>query len=148
MGLHITHGCWSGAYSGFREFRDAVGMAAGMPFLTITDPDRYDYGGKLLDIDWDRITHEQIAGDWGGREPLIERIGYDPPLTDPVLYLLVHSDCDGVLRGEYLPQLKQRLEEIEPQYDAIADDYLQGRLRQFIDGLEDAIEAGADVEDA
>jgi len=60
----------------------------------------------------------------------------------------VHSDCDGKLKLDYLPALRDRLVELEPKYDAIVrdDDYLTGRLRQFIEGLDQAIELGEDVD--
>lgn len=152
MGLDTTHDCWHGAYSGFHIFRELVGKAAGLPFCTAERQWYEDKDSLVLDIDWDKITAEQIAGKWPKNTPLegpvVERgPGYDPPLQDNVLYLLIHSDCDGKLKNRYLPQLKTRLEELEPEYEKLtADDrYAQGRLRQFIDGLRHAIEAGEDV---
>jgi hypothetical protein len=136
MGLDITHDCWHGAYSGFAIFRETVGRAAGMPY----------YNGSL-DIDWEQITEAQIAGDWAD-QPCVTRVGYDPPLTDPVLYLLIHSDCDGKLRCKYLKDLKARLEELVPKFNELTGGYhyCEGRLDQFIEGLDDAIKRGDDVE--
>ncbi|MCG7607129.1 hypothetical protein [Mycobacterium sp. CnD-18-1] len=146
MGLNTTHGCWDGAYGGFAYFRELVGKAAGLPHRDSR------YGGQMLDIDWETVTHRQIMGHWDRKAPTVESTGiYDPPITDPVLYLLVHSDCEGKLRRGYLPALKARLEELEPAYDRLVarqqqGAYLGGRLRLFIDGLADAIEAGEHVE--
>ncbi len=142
MGLDTTHNCWHGAYSGFREFRELVGKAAGLPYVPSKDG-----RGDRLDIDWDRVTERQIYGHWDRKSPTAYRIGYDPPITDAVLYLLIHSDCGGKLRRGYLPALKARLEELEPSYERLIArhpnvHYLSSRLRQFTDGLGEAIEAG------
>lgn len=147
MGLDTTHDCWHGAYSGFYEFRKMVGLAAKLPHRTVTSGHRT--GDLELDIDWDKVTMRQIDGHWDRKGPTVESSGiYDPPLTDPVLYLLVHSDCDGKLRRGYLPALRHRLVELEPEYERLTAEqpYLHGRLRQFIDGLTAAIEAGEHVE--
>lgn len=147
MGLSTTHGCWEGGYVGFAMFREAVGKAAGIP----QKPSKF--AGNIPDIDWDSVTERQLFGHWDRQSPIVRGSGiYDPPITDPVLYLLVHSDCEGKLRLGYLPVLKARLEEIEPEYERILPKMpagyhsLTGRLRQFIEGLGAAIEAGEHVE--
>lgn len=143
MGLDTTHDCWHGAYSGFAMFRETVGRAAALPYRVANR----QYGDGIrhtLDIDWEQITGAQIAGDWTA-PPCIIRVGYDPPLTDPVLYLLIHSDCDGKLRCKYLKDLKARLEELVPKFNELANDYCEGRLEQFIRGLSTAIKKGDDV---
>lgn len=144
MGLDTTHDCWHGAYSGFAMFRETVGRAAGLPYRVANK----QYGDGIrhtLDIDWEQITEAQIAGDWT-EPPCITRLGYDPPLTDPVLYLLIHSDCDGKLRCKYLKDLKYRLEELVPKFNELAGDgYCEGSLDRFIKGLGEAITRGDDV---
>lgn len=148
MGLDTSHDCWHGAYSGFAMFREAVGRAAGLPYR-IAEKQYGDGTRYVLDIDWNTVTSEQIEGDWE-TPPTWQRPDdiYGSPIHDPVLYLLIHSDCDGYLRLEYLPALKARLEELEPAFErATADsEYLRGSLRQFINGLEAAIDAYEDVE--
>lgn len=150
MGLSTSHGCFYGAYSGFAEFREVVGRAAGLPYCVVTGGWR---DGQLqLDIDWDAVTERQIMGHWDRKGPTVKASGvYDPPITDPVLYLLVHSDCEGKLRRGWLPALRDRLVQIEPRYEELAaappmQGYLQGRLREFINGLDEAIEAGEHVD--
>lgn len=147
MGLDTTHDCWHGAYSGFAVFRELVGRAAGLPYR-VSERQYGDGIRHTLDIDWEQITDAQIDGDWI-EPPCIERVGYDPPLRDPVLYLLIHSDCEGKLRCKYLKELKARLEELEPAYDQLVNGHEDGwykrRLRQFIDGLALAIKKGDDV---
>lgn len=144
MGLDTTHDCWHGAYSGFAMFREIVGRAAGLPYREASK----QYGDGIrhtLDIDWEQITSDQIAGDWA-EPPCITRVGYEPPLTDPALYLLIHSDCDGKLRCKYLKELKARLEDLAPKFNELADDYCEGSLDRFIKGLGEAIAKGDDVE--
>lgn len=154
MGLDTTHDCWHGAYGGFHDFRELVGKAAGLPYRKAIRQSFEDRDSLVLDIDWDKVTANQIAGKWpkstAPKGPVVERgPGYDPPVQDNVLYLLIHSDCDGELKNRYLPQLKARLEELEPEYERLtADDkyrYDRGNLRQFIDGLNRAIKSGEDV---
>ncbi len=148
MGLRTSHDCWDGGYVGI--FRDLVGRAAGLPYRRL-DPGKF--GGDVLDIDWDTITPRQLDGHWDRKGPTVQRPSgsYDTPITDPVLYLLVHYDTEGKLRRGYLPQLKARLEELEPEYDRLIvgnrnQHYLASLLRQFIEGLDAAIEAGEHVE--
>lgn len=152
MGLDTTHDCWSGGYTSFGMFRDVVGKAARLPHRK---PNLMlgEYGLDVLAINWDSVTERQIQGHWGRRGPTVEAADiYSPPVTDPVLYLLVHSDCDGKLRRGYLPALKARLEEIEPEYERLIPKMpagyarLSGALRRFINGLDAAIEAGEHVE--
>jgi len=151
MGLDTSHDCWHGAYGSFREFREGVGRAAGLPYRVITESG-YDKGSYTLDIDWDIYTEANLEGDWD-TDPVWQQKGdiYGHPKQDDVLYLLIHSDCDGVLRSTYLPRLKKRLEELVPAYDAWVDanydrHYYKHDLKLFIDGLTKAIEAGEDVD--
>lgn len=149
MGLNTSHGCWDGPYSSFRDFRELVGRAAGLPYRLITDPSAYDYGKWTADIDWSIYPAAAYQGHWYKVQPTWVRNGdiYSHPKQDDVLYLIVHSDCDGKLRRGYLPRLKARLEELEPRYDQLAaGGYGEKSLRRFIEGLERAIEAGEHVD--
>lgn len=143
MGLDTSHDCWHGPYGSFKEFRELVGRAAGLPYRRAADGDGY-----VLDIDWDPVSMRQIEGHWDRKGPTVQSSGiYDPPITDPVLYLLVHSDCDGKLRRGYLPALKKRLEELLPAYERLAEDrYSKHKLQTFIDGLQRAIDQGEHVD--
>lgn len=155
MGLDTTHDCWHGSYGGFHDFRDLVGRAAKLPYRKQERAWYEDKESEILDIDWTKISGAQIAGKWPKTTPLegpiVERQPgtYDPPLQDNVLYLLIHSDCDGDLHKWYLPRLKARLEELEPEYQRLTAGsdmkYYQHSLRRFINGLERAIQAGQRV---
>jgi hypothetical protein len=124
MGLDTSHDCWHGSYNGFGIFRNLVGKVAGLPYRK-PNMALGEFGHDVLDIDWDQITMRQIMGHWDRKGPTVDRgPGYDAPITDPVLYLLVHSDCDGKLRRGYLPELKTRLEELTPKCDELADEHV------------------------
>lgn len=141
MGLATTHDCWHGSYDGFAKFRERLCDAAGLP----TTPSRL--GGRYLDADWENVTEDQVMGHWGDTVPQITETIYGPYITDPLLYLLIHSDCEGVLENRYLPQLRDRLVELLPKMDE-GDwyDNPRGQTQAFIDGLSRAIDAGDDVE--
>jgi hypothetical protein len=140
MGLDTSHDCWHGAYSGFFRFREALGRVAGLPYRRSLS----GFPPVELDIDWDKVTRGQLAGDWDAA-PAVERGCYDPPLRDPLLYLLIHSDCDGVLKHGYLQPLADRLEELQPRIEAAGDHYVIRHLAEFITGLRRAQESGEDV---
>ena len=61
-------------------------------------------------------------------------------LLDPLMYLLIHSDCDGVIKPEHGAPLADRLEELLP----FVED--KQRTEQFIAGLREAAQADEDVE--
>lgn len=149
MGLYTSHDAWGGAYSSFKQFRELVGRAAGLPYRVIDRPGNYDHGEFTVDIDWDLYEDENLYGRWRKKRPVWQRQGdiYGAPKQDDVLYLIVHSDCEGQLRNGYLPRLKARLEELEPRYDELAasNPYAAGSLRRFIEGLDRAIGDGEHI---
>lgn len=138
MGLDTTHDCWHGAYSAFTRWRDILAEAAGFSFTETTG-----FPGKQIDVDW---------GQWPADAYL------DPPFIpcrldgkpDPVLLLIMHSDCEGKIRHEFLAPLADRLTELLPALENIDGGGHVGnaadKTRTFIAGLRRAIEAGEDVE--
>ena len=149
MGLDTSHDAWYGPYGSFREFRELVGRAAGLPYRVINKPGHYDHGTFTVDIDWDLYDIENLQGRWHKKRPVWQRKGdiYGVPKQDDVLYLIVHSDADGQLRNGYLPRLKARLEELEPRYNELAHGniYAMGSLQRFIEGIDRAIETGEHI---
>jgi hypothetical protein len=122
MGLDTTHGCWSGSYSGFSQWRSNIAKAAGYPPAD---------GLTGYELPWDKIKDENYQGDWS-----------EPP-PDDLWYLLAHSDCDGVIHSDHAALLTKRLEEVVP----LLPDELDRELgQQFIDGLREAAMAGEDVD--
>lgn len=66
-----------------------------------------------------------------------------PPGDDPLLYLLAHSDCDGVIHPAQGIHIAARLEQLLPR---LGDDWEGSKTRQFIAGLHEAAKAGEDVD--
>ena len=98
MGLDTTHGCWHGPYSAFSRWREAVQEAAGWHLEQRRD-------GWMTyrwprEVNADALTDENFVGEW---ESLPE---------DPLVILVAHSDCDGVIPVPALLPLADRLDEI------------------------------------
>ena len=133
MGLDTSHDCFHGAYGAFARWRRELARAAG---YTILEPsiDRADY-----DLPWDMFEEKNYQGEWDS-----------VPGDDPLLYLLVHSDCDGVIHPEQGVHIARRLESLLPLLDESASGghltSMRGKTQQFIDGLKTAALAGEDVE--
>lgn len=125
MGLDTTHDAWHGPYSAFREFRDELGKVSGF---------------NVKNYDWDSITNEQLLGHWGDVKPEIKDGIYDTPRHDPILYLLIHQDCEGEIEYQHLPGLMKSLETLRSNFDL--SDYTEESLDQFIEGIKSAIDAG------
>jgi hypothetical protein len=130
MGLDTTHNCWHGSYSGFQEFRIELGLAAGF---------------DIKNYDWDSITDQQLRGHWGDHKPEIKDGIYDPPRHDPILYLLIHQDCEGEIEWRNLAGLKESLEKLRDSGYEFSD-YTAEHLQQFIEGIDVAIKCGDSVE--
>ena len=132
MGLDTSHGCWHGAYSAFTRWRSKLAELAGYPPKPDGKP--WDYTG----IDWTRYTPANIQGEWEREE------------ADPLMYLLAHSDCDGVIHPAQGLPLAKRLEGLLPLLPEASDQGHIGNWREttqdFIDGLRRAAEAGEDVD--
>jgi hypothetical protein len=128
MGLDTTHDCWHGAYSSFTRWRTAVSLAAG---YYVQD----DAGYPSVVIDWDAFEAKNYQGEW------------DQLPEDPLLILIVHSDCDGHITPEAAPWLADRLEQILPRVADSGDGRsLRSDTERFIKGLRDAAAAGEKVE--
>lgn len=138
MGLGTTHDAWSGAYSAFARWREAVGRAAGLPFR---DGDL----GPVLDIDWSVYTRENFHGMWSSMP--VNPITGQP---DPIMALLIHSDCGGFLPDIYVRDIRLRLEELLPALDEMGDGgghigQYGDKTRRFILGLRAAEDEGESV---
>jgi hypothetical protein len=133
MGLDTSHGCWHGAYGAFMRWRRELARAAG---YKIHPPslDQPDY-----DLPWDMFEDKNYKGEWD-----------TVPGDDPLLYLLVHSDCDGVIHPQQGVHIARRLEQLLPLLNEDASvghiTSMRDKTQQFIDGLKAAAIAGEDVE--
>lgn len=127
MGLNVSHDCWSGAYSEFSRFRDKLAEVAGYEFIE----DMARSGRKMVALDY---------GSWP------EANYYDPPIIpfradgtqDPLLLLLMHSDCEGKIRAEHVGPLANRLTELLPDVEGDGHGHVgdyRETTQQFINGL-------------
>jgi hypothetical protein len=151
VGLDTTHNCWQGSYTSFGIWRQEVARAAGY-----TLKHRRDVPWTTLDIPWDMFTHENEMGDWSK----------GPAVEDPLLYLLVHSDVEGVIHPEEGRHVAARLEQVLPALtvaganqtaaryerllpnltiERLTQEWLEDKTKRFIKGLRAAAEAGEDV---
>lgn len=124
MGLDISHDAWHGAYSSFTRWRHGLAKAAGY---------------QVLHVDWGHLPPDVFSGDWGDTQP-----------DDPLLYLIAHSDCDGVLSPDAASRLADRLEELLPNLPVEADlghigDWRE-KTQKFIDGCRLASTTGEQLE--
>jgi hypothetical protein len=137
MGLDTSHDCWHGAYSAFRRWRNYVAQVGG---FTMVDGER----GPDYELPWDEIpiTNDNLMGHWS--KPL-------PDGADPLIYLLAHSDCDGVIHPTQGREIAKRLREVLPNMKD--EGHSGGHIpsmrdvtERFITGLEEAADAGEDVD--
>ena len=101
MGLDTTHDCWHGSYMAFGRWRNELARVAGYTVGTLSYKDGWKNEVPL--VDWGHLaTDETLAGKW--------------PETpdDPLIVLIVHSDCDGCIYPEQAQALADRLEELLP----------------------------------
>jgi hypothetical protein len=137
MGLDTTHEAWHGAYSAFTRWRDQLATVAGYEsaYLAATAD---GYGRNTILIDWGHITQAQVDGEW------------EATPADPLLVLIVHSDCDGVIHPAQAGPLADRLEELLPLLpEGDAPGHVRNwrdKTRLFIDGLRLAVANGEDLE--
>jgi hypothetical protein len=135
MGLDTSHDAWHGAYSAFTRFRTALARAAGYEITQLKDS---NYDTAL--IDWGHTKDGNYFGEWDAVP-----CGLAGP--DPLLFLIIHSDCEGHLEPEHCALLADRLTELLPAIEAGEDGggHL-GNVRQaaqrFIDGCRAAAAAG------
>lgn len=132
MGLDTSHNCWHGPYSAFSRFRNALAAAAGYGIERVT---ANGFTHDDAQINWRSIEHENpncYAGEWNAPQP------------DALVYLLAHSDCDGVLHPAQAAPLADRIAELIPKLPD--DGYTRGKAEAFVTGLRDAVAKGEDVD--
>jgi len=137
MGLDTSHNCWHGAYSAFSRWRDQLARAAGYEIARVDIGDSFIGMRETVLIDWGHIVDKNYLGEWDETPP------------DPLIVLIAHSDCDGVIHPAQAGALADRLAELLP---LLPEGEAPGHVRhwrnttqEFIDGLRAAVEADEDV---
>lgn len=135
MGLDTSHDAWNGAYGAFSRWREAVAKAAGYAVARLEgDPH------ETILIDWGHVADKNYQGEW------------DEPPADPLMVLIAHSDCDGVIHPVHAGPLADRLEALLPDLSSDGEGHLtryggyQGATERFIKGLRAAAAAREDLE--
>lgn len=143
MGLDTSHDCWHGAYGAFSRWRHQVAEAAGYAVWPVIHDDArmnngMGYGRDTVMIDWGHITEANLQGEW------------EQTPADPLLVLIAHSDCDGVIHPAQAGPLADRLTELLSSLpDGSGGGHIgdwREKTQRFIDGLRAAVEAGEDVD--
>jgi len=150
MGLDVSHGCWSGAYSAFMRWRYTLAEVAGLPPLDLMEG-FYEYGSVYDPI---HVAEHSISV-CGAFDRIKENlpIKWDCLKPDPYLYaLLYHSDCDGEIAWQDCDSLADRLEKLLPQLEQKGNEgeghigsYAK-KTKQFIEGLRLAASRKENVE--
>ncbi len=132
MGLDTSHNAWHGAYSAFSRWRHELAKAADYQVVRIE--------GQLHDttmIDWGHIVDKNYYGEW------------DEVPSDPLILLIAHSDCEGVIHPQHAAILADRLTELLPKLEGDGGGHIgnyREKTEQFIRGLRDAVAKGEDVD--
>lgn len=115
VGLDTTHDCWHGSYIAFSHWREKLAELAGYSIIN-------EGPQTMVDLDWESLPADRYQGLWP-----------ETPV-DPLLVLIVHSDCDGSIYPEQAGPLADRLEQLLP---LIEDDgsWIRPSTEQFINGL-------------
>ena len=138
MGLDTTHEAWHGAYGAFTRWRHALARAAGYEVYEIRP------GRDETFIDWGHTEERNYYGEWDSIP-----CGIKGP--DPLLILIVHSDCDGHIEPHHCALLAGRLTELLPLIPEDEDGgghlgNVRAKTEQFIAGCIAAATAGERLE--
>lgn len=139
MGLDTTHDAWHGAYGAFSRWRDKLAEAAGYALAEVKDDTFPGAYRTTVLLDWGHLkTDDDLFGEW------------EETPDDPLIVLIAHSDCEGVIHPEQAAPLADRLEELLPSLpDGDAPGHIgnwREKTQKFIDGLRDAVSKGEDLE--
>ena len=111
--LMVGKGGFYGPPLQFAQLRSALAKAAGIPTtkMHIVSEEGDDVAVEVPDLDQFDLVEANIYGSW------------DTPPDDPILYLLAHSDEEGVIEEEHMLPLASRLTELKGMvYDMFADE--------------------------
>lgn len=117
MGLDTSHNCWHGPYTIFNEWRNMIARTAG------------------LSVDWYSITDDNLWGEWKSTP------------KEPLMILIAHSDCEGVIHPDQAGPLADRLEQLLDKLPSVSNaEFWRYKTQRFIDGLRLAVENSENVD--
>ena len=143
MGLGISHDTWDGSYSAFHRWRKRIAQAANYPPLEIMEGyyknDNFSIV-KLSNYDDTKVLfklpniQEQLPIKWEGLK------------KSPLIILLTHSDCDGIISWRSCRGIARELEKILPNIGEEEDGgghvgNYRKKTKIFIEGLMNAYNA-------
>lgn len=112
MGLDCSHGAFSGAYSAFNRFRQAVCAAAGGSY-----PPHwlYDEKGEFVRTEngFIVIDRSKDSDTWYIDDK------YSPETHPGLWEFFSHSDCDGEIASEVCAKLAEEMEALLPAIEAL-----------------------------
>jgi hypothetical protein len=119
MGLDTTHDCWSGPYSSFMRWRCRI----------------------------HQVLRNYVSGDV--REDYMRAVedGCYADQSDPINFLMMHSDCDGEIPADMCGPMADALEErvLKQLPERALYDDIRPATERFIAGLRDAASRGEAV---
>jgi hypothetical protein len=137
MGMSLSHGDFRMSCGSFNVWRGAVAQAAGYQLI---EHEMNNFGVtskiKVPDLDYDNMPTDYY-GKWE-EEP-----------EDILLVLLAHCDCEGVFKNAHLRPLSDRIQSLMEKIRTFETDPLGltiMRTENFIEALEEAVEASEDLE--
>ena len=123
MGFFATHSCWRhGSYSQFSKWRNGVAKVAGYEVIEhkVHDSSGY-YRWEAVDLNWkEDYTNDNLLGIW------------ETPPDDPLFYIIVHHDSEGVIYPRPAAHLARALVELIPLMD---DEWVRDKTVTFCKGL-------------
>jgi hypothetical protein len=129
-GLDVSCGCFAGTSENFDTLRIMLSQAAGYGIR-----DYREQGGPVLpDLEWHRLSTEDMLGEWPDGAP-----------DDPLIILLVHYENAGRIKKEHASYLADRLEEVSAVLLGLSDMRWALMTQQFIRGLRYAVNNHMDV---
>ena len=129
MGLHVSHGCYGASYIWFSRFRNELAKAAGY----IVKEVKWPYLSEIPLIDYGHITQDQVDGIW-----------LETP-SDPLMVLLAHSDCEGIIAVAQAGPLADRIEQLIPLLPEDEELGYRKAAEHFVTGLRAAVAANETV---
>lgn len=124
MTLGASHGVWKGSYLYFEQWRAELARAGG--YVVVDVRDGSGHAAPTPVINWNLISDENMLGKW------------EKTPADPLIVLMVDSDCEGAIYPEQAVPLAERIERLMPTVPA----EWREQTETFVAGLRAAAGSG------